>query len=454
MKKIWALIVILLIAGAAGFVYFSPMFERIPPKIKIITNGFTNLQKPIEIIITDNRGIRSYEVIAKAKNFDEIIAKSSTNDLGKRIVLHIKLPHDLASVKKVKLTVIATDTSDWHFFKGNTTKKSVTLIVDTIPPNVVVIDNSYAIGRGGSAAVVVEVNDKYLKNAYVLVNKKYKFKLIPFVKKGYYAALIAWPYKANTFDANVVATDYAGNKSITHIPLYWRTGGIYQFHPKKLTISKDFIENVSKSVLLQMGMKVPSNPVQIFQMENNTLREIDNKDMSKITRKVYELSENKIVKNFNIRMFNPMPGSVKQEIFMDLNHYYYNGKEISTAVNLGVDLAKTVYAKVYASNPGIVVAEKYEGIYGNTLFIYHGLGLYSSYSYLSKYLVKPGQSVHRGEAIARAGATGAISGFPDQLHFSMYIQGVFVNPLEWMDPYWVKVNIINILNNAKKIINQ
>lgn len=448
-KNLWILILILIV-GAVGFVYFSPSFGKNPPKIEILTNGYTNLQKPIKIEIKDKLGIKSYQIIAKGNGFKEVIAKSANPDLGKDVVLNIKLPR--IDAKNIQLTVIATDKSYWHFFKGNRAKKSVVLTVDTTPPNAVIIDNSYAIGRGGSAAVVVQVNDKNLKNAYILVDNKYKFKLIPFVKKGYYAAIIAWPFREKTFDANVIAADYAGNKSITHIPLYWRTGGIYQFHPKKLTISNNFIENVAKNVLIKMGMTVPNNPVKIFQMENNTLRKIDEKDISKITRNIYELKENQIINNFSIKKFDPLPGSVQEAGFMDLRHYYYNGKEISTAIHKGIDLAKIEHAKVYASNPGMVVAEKYEGIYGNTLFLYHGLGLYSSYSHLSEFIAQKGQQVHRGEVIARTGSTGGV--FGDHLHFGMYVQGVFVNPREWMGPYWIKVNILNILKQAKKIIHQ
>jgi len=43
MKKLWLLILILII-GAAGFVYFSPMFEKIPPSIEVESNGYTNLK--------------------------------------------------------------------------------------------------------------------------------------------------------------------------------------------------------------------------------------------------------------------------------------------------------------------------------------------------------------------------------------------------------------------------
>ena len=443
MKKLWILLLVVIL-GIIGYVYFSPSFERVKPTIKIYTNGYTNFQKPIKIEIKDQSGIRSYQVIAKGNGFEEVIAKSANPDLGKDVILNVKLPK--IDTKNIQLSVIATDKSDWHFFRGNMAKKSVVLTVDTTPPNAVIINNSYAIGRGGSAAVVAQVRDKNLKNAYILVDNKYKFKLIPFVKKGYYVALIAWPFNENSFDANLVAVDYAGNKSIAHIPLYWRTGGIYKLKNKKITISDNFIQNVAKNVLIKMGMKVPNDPVEIFKMENETLRKIDEKNISEITSKIYE---NK-VNDFYIRRFNPLPGSAKEAGFMELRHYYYKGKIISTAIHKGIDIAKIEHAKVYASNPGRVVAEKYEGIYGNTLFLYHGLGLYSTYSHLSQFLVKPDEKVHSGEVIAKTGSTGGV--FGDHLHFGVYIQGIPVQPLEWMDSHWIKLNILNVIYDAKRTI--
>ena len=449
MKKLWILLLIIIL-GAIGYVYFSPSFERVKPTIKIYTNGYTNLRKPIKIEIKDNSGIRSYQVIVKGDGFDEVIAKSASPDLGKDVILNIKLPN--IHSKKIKLVVIAVDKSNWHFFRGNMAKKSVILNVDTTAPNANVINNSYAIGRGGSAAVVVQVSDNNLKNAYILVDNKYKFKLIPFVKKGYYVALIAWPYNENTFDANLIATDLAGNKTIVHIPFYWRTWGIYKLKDKKITISDNFIQNVAKNVLIKMGMKVPSNPIDIFKKENETLRKIDEKAISKITSKVYELQDGKTIQNFYIRRFDPLPGSTKEAGFMELRHYYYKGKVISTAIHKGIDLAKIEHAKVYASNPGRVVEERYEGIYGNTLFLYHGLGLYSTYSHLSEFIAKKGDRVKIGEVIARTGSTGGV--FGDHLHFGIYIQGIPVQPLEWMDPHWIKVNIIKVIYDAKRTILQ
>jgi hypothetical protein len=236
MKKVWIFILILIIA-AGGFVWFSPMFERIPPEIKVNSNGFTNIKNPVEIDLSDNNGIKSYNVTLITDSNAKELAKKSGN-FGKNVKLEIKLPP--VSSKKIKLVISAVDTSKWNWFAGNEAKKEVSLTVDTIAPDAEIVNNSYAIGNGGSAAVVVKVADDNLKDAYIIVNNKYKFKLTPFYKKNYYAALIAWPVKEKTFDANLVAIDYAGNKSTAHIPLYWKK---YKNISKKVVITDNYIKN-------------------------------------------------------------------------------------------------------------------------------------------------------------------------------------------------------------------
>ncbi len=445
MKKLWILFIAVILV-LIGFIWFSPSFERVSPKIDIITNGYTNLKNPIKIKISDNRGVKSYQVIVKGNGFDEVIAKSVEPVLGKNVELSIKLPH--IDTKNIQIIVLAKDTSYWHFFRGNQSIKKTILQVDTTGPDVDIINNSYAIGRGGSAVAVVKISDNNLKNAYILVNNKYKFKLTPFVKKDYYISLLAWPFNENNFDAEVIADDLAGNSVQVHIPFYWRTKGIYQFKNKKLTITDSFIQNVAKNVLEKMGMSVPGDPVKIFKAENETLRKADENEIFKITDKIYE---NKI-NNFYLKRFYPLPGSKKEAGFMELRHYFYKGKEISTAIHKGIDLARIKNSKVYASNKGVVKNEKYMGIYGNTLFVYHRLGLYSTYSHLSEFLVKKGDNVHVGEVIAKTGSTGGV--FGDHLHFGIYVQGIPVQPLEWMDPRWIKTNILKIIYDAKRTILQ
>jgi murein DD-endopeptidase MepM/ murein hydrolase activator NlpD len=444
MKKLWILILVLIL-GAIGFVYFSPMFERVPPQIIIKTNGFTNLKNPIEIEIKDNTGIKSYDVVVLTSTGVEEIAKVAEPDLGKDVKLKIALPKDIRD-SRIKLIVRACDISKWHFFAGNCTKKEVVLKVDKTAPDTEIIGNSYAIGKGGSAAVVVKVQDKNLKDAYILVDNKYKFKLTPFVKKGYYAALIAWPIWENSFSADLVAEDEAGNIAKEHIPLFWRTRGIYNPRNVKITIDDRFINTVAKRVLTKMNMDIPNDPVEIFKKVNETVRAINEKELYNLTRNVEEQKIN----GFYITRFNPLPGSAKKADFGEKRHYYYKGQEISFAIHKGLDLAKVRHAKIYASNLGKVVAEKYIGIYGNTLVLYHKLGLYSTYSHTSAFKVNVGDTVRKGTNIALTGATGAV--FGDHLHFGIYIQGIPVQPIEWMDQHWINTNIVKVFRDSKRLI--
>jgi murein DD-endopeptidase MepM/ murein hydrolase activator NlpD len=441
MKKFWILILIVIL-GVIGFVYFSPMFEKIPPKIEINSNGFTNLKNPINININDNSGIKNYSITLIADGNAKVLVKNS-GDLGKNVNINVKLPQ--VAAKEIKLIVDAVDTSKWNWFAGNEAKKDVVLKVDTIAPDAEVVNNSYAIGNGGSAAVVVKVADNNLKDAYILVNGKYKFKLTPFYKKNYYVALIAWPIEEKTFDANLIAVDFAGNKSTAHIPLYWRK---YKQVSKKIIITDDYIKNKAIPILQKMNVSVPNDPVEIFKKENEYVRKLNEEEIYKFTNKIYEDK----VDSFSIARFNPLPGSAKEAGFGDRRHYFYKGKEISFAIHKGIDLAKIKRAKIYSSNFGKVVGAKWIGIYGNTLIIYHKLGLYSLYAHISEFKVNVGDNVRRGQVIARTGSTGGVLG--DHLHFGLYVQGIAVNPYEWMDRNWIKVNIINVINSSKRLIGK
>ena len=98
---------------------------------------------------------------------------------------------------------------------------------------------------------------------------------------------------------------------------------------------------------------------------------------------------------------------------------------------------------VPAAASGKVVFADYLGIYGNTVILDHGLGLYTLYAHLAGIEVQVGQEVSAGETIGHTDTTGLAGG--DHLHFSVLVQGVFVTPIEWFDPRWVKGRILGPL---------
>jgi murein DD-endopeptidase MepM/ murein hydrolase activator NlpD len=108
-------------------------------------------------------------------------------------------------------------------------------------------------------------------------------------------------------------------------------------------------------------------------------------------------------------------------------------------VHLGIDLASTAHSPIPAANGGRVAFAQELGIYGKTIVIDHGLGLFSLYGHLSRMGVAKDQMVSKGEIIGSTGSTGLAGG--DHLHFSMLVHDTFVNPVEWWDPAWIKNNI-------------
>jgi murein DD-endopeptidase MepM/ murein hydrolase activator NlpD len=101
---------------------------------------------------------------------------------------------------------------------------------------------------------------------------------------------------------------------------------------------------------------------------------------------------------------------------------------------------------VHAANRGTVVFADYLGIYGNTVILDHGQGVFTLYSHLSELGAAVGELKDKGAVIGLTGTTGMAGG--DHLHFSVLINGVFVTPIEWWDPQWLQLNIDDILTGS------
>ena len=94
---------------------------------------------------------------------------------------------------------------------------------------------------------------------------------------------------------------------------------------------------------------------------------------------------------------------------------------------------------VEAANSGNVAFAGDLGIYGNTVIIDHGLGLFTLYGHLSSIDIKAGDSVAKRQVLGKTGETGLAAG--DHLHFGIYLDGVAVLPVEWWDQKWIDDNV-------------
>jgi murein DD-endopeptidase MepM/ murein hydrolase activator NlpD len=96
----------------------------------------------------------------------------------------------------------------------------------------------------------------------------------------------------------------------------------------------------------------------------------------------------------------------------------------------GIDFAGAAGTRVLAVADGIVSQTGIDGGYGRLVEITHGNGYVTRYAHNAKLLVKPGQTVKRGDAIALMGSTGRSTG--THVHFEVLRNGRAMNPLSFV----------------------
>ena len=182
-------------------------------------------------------------------------------------------------------------------------------------------------------------------------------------------------------------------------------------------------------------------PKDVFVAVNKRLRK-ENED--RITAVTKQATPTMLWKD----AFAQLSNSKVEANFADLRTYTYNGEPIDTAYHLGYDLSVTKHYPVEAANSGTVAFAGDLGIYGNTVILDHGLGLFTLYGHLSSIDVKAGDSVAKRQIIGKTGETGLAAG--DHLHFGIYLAGVAVLPVEWWDQKWIDDNITAQAGRTKR----
>ncbi|MCQ2431489.1 MAG: peptidoglycan DD-metalloendopeptidase family protein [Clostridia bacterium] len=122
-----------------------------------------------------------------------------------------------------------------------------------------------------------------------------------------------------------------------------------------------------------------------------------------------DIGYNKVSSYFSVR-YNPVYG------YQELHN--------------GIDIPVPYGTAILAGNAGTVIVSEWHYSYGNYVVIDHGGGITTLYAHNSKLLVKVGDTVSKGQTIAKAGSTGYSTG--NHCHFSVRENGVAVNPLNYV----------------------
>jgi murein DD-endopeptidase MepM/ murein hydrolase activator NlpD len=235
----------------------------------------------------------------------------------------------------------------------------------------------------------------------------------------------------------VSAHDQAGNQStkgmVHHI-------NARSFRKDAIRLSDAFLNSKMPDFEPYFPKMAGGNQLDLFLKVNREQRVKDYQKVSGITAQ----TEKEMLWNGS---FLRLPGAANRARFADHRTYFFGGKVIDRQVHMGIDLASTAHSPVPAANRGKVSFTGNLGIYGNTVILDHGFGLFTLYSHLSQIGVSDGQMVDKGQPIGETGMTGMAGG--DHLHFGAMIHQTYVNPVEWWDATWIKNNITSKIEDAE-----
>ena len=110
--------------------------------------------------------------------------------------------------------------------------------------------------------------------------------------------------------------------------------------------------------------------------------------------------------------------------------YRNTGIRGATTNHKGIDIACARGTPIYAADGGRVIFSGYKGAMGYVVIIDHNNGYVTYYEHNGSLLVSAGQTVYKGQQIAKAGRSGVASGV--HCHFGIQRNGSYVNPLNYL----------------------
>jgi murein DD-endopeptidase MepM/ murein hydrolase activator NlpD len=301
--------------------------------------------------------------------------------------------------------------------------------IDVTPPRIALVTTQHNLRLGGTALAVFRASGA--DRAEIVVGP-YRF---PATRGGVpqddtWIAVFAVPQDLDTeATATVRAADAVGNASEAALPVAIRGR---RFADRTLAISEAFLRRKVPEVYAANGLTAPGDLVEGYLFINRVLRQQSEERLRGLTATSapQPLWDGSFVRQPNAA---PMSG------FADRRIYEHAGKIIDRQTHLGYDLASLRNADVVATQNGVVVFADNLGIYGITVVLDHGLGVFSLYGHLSTVAVDRGQEVKAGDVIGQSGETGLAGG--DHLHFSVMVSGIHVDPVEWWDPAWMRDHV-------------
>ena len=428
-KGLIALAIILILIGGPLFLFLSSSHSSLafasPPKA-------IGAATPVTVHITNIHGVRRITARIDQSGVSKTLAES--NQPANRLTfwrVHAR-PQDFhftagknqaADLKEGKARlVVEAESND---LRGAVDTTAVDVDVILRPPAVAADGLQHYINQGGSELVSFTPSGSWNEAGVRVGNQAFR----SFPKPGSASERFAlFVYSWDTPPATepvVYVKNQAGTEATAH---FWFKIFPKKFRSRELPIDDQFLNKVVN----QIDPAGTGDLLSRFLKINTDMRRENNATLANLRIKTAE-------KFLWTEAFLQLANSKVESEFADVRTYVYKGKKVDKQVHLGFDLAVSQHTPVIAANDGKVVWAAPLGIYGNCIVVDHGYGLQSIYGHLSEFAIKEGDTVKRGQTMGKTGSTGLAGG--DHLHFSMQIDGVQVNPVEWWDEHWIKDHV-------------
>ena len=427
-RSLFSFLFTALVCSLIGLVLYSFFKDTDPPAIVLTPNTERiSPQRELALRLTDPSGIRSAVVQVRKNNQIQTVLEKHFTEKDPIVELKFSLKNASLREGTFDLEIKATDASWAGFGRGNTRTLTLPMRLDTQPPRVSMKHTPPHVRRGGCGTILYSVN-KEVQSSGVRVGEYF----FPGYRQenGAYFCVFAFPHflDARQYNPELVVEDVAGNISVSRLAV---VPVAVNFRRDVINITDAFL--LTKMPELQHLTPNAATPLEQYLSINREIRVANEKILLELKGKTADAM-------LWSGPFIHMPRAAERARYGDFRIYMYQSQKIDEQTHMGLDLASLPHADIPAANDGIVVFAEFLGIYGNAVVVDHGQGLMSLYSHLSRIGVSVGDRVRKGQILGQTGVTGLAAG--DHLHFGMLMQGLEVQPLEWLDPKWIRDNIV------------
>jgi murein DD-endopeptidase MepM/ murein hydrolase activator NlpD len=287
-----------------------------------------------------------------------------------------------------RVSVVAEDRS----WRKNRATASATLTTDNTPPRLLLESQPRTVLQGHTWLLRIRTNEP------AAVEVRLDGRDLPIEQgHGYGWAIVGFPPTSNTATIPLVVEgrDSAGNQSEVSEPV--------QVASEQFPLDKVEVEPTLASLLAS---------------------DIRSDEDARLAANYQKVSRPKLWEG---RFLMPVAGEIITEFGSQRS---YNGGAV-IGHHAGVDIAAGQGRNVVAPARGRVVVVDDVRLRGKILILDHGLGVFTTYAHLAQVDVKLGETVERGQVIAKVGSTGLSTG--PHLHWELWVGGANVNPIEWTE---------------------